>query len=127
MLFELRQTCFLIATAVIWGCTVVAQSMGMDSVGPFTFTAARMILGAAALTVAVYGIRKHLQKHNAEEYARRRSPRYARYLLLGGFWAGFCLYVAQSLQQFGLAMGIGVGKSGFLRCISFLFPCVVTS
>ena len=121
MLFELRQTCFLIATAIIWGCTVVAQSMGMDSVDPFTFTAARMILGAVALTGAVFGIRKYLEKNNPKEFEKRRTPRYSRYLLLGGFWAGFCLFVAQSLQQFGLALGIGVGKSGFIASLYIVF------
>lgn len=121
MMFELRQTCFLLATAVIWGCTVVAQSVGMDSVGPFTFTAARMILGATLLTLAVLFIRKFLAKSNLPEWKRRNDKKYLRRLLWGGLWAGLCLFIAQSLQQFGLALGIGVGKSGFIASLYIVF------
>lgn len=45
-LFQLRQSAILLLTAMIWGATFVAQSLGMDSVGPFTFTTTRMLLGA---------------------------------------------------------------------------------
>ena len=37
----LRQSAILFAAALIWGFTFVAQSVGMDYVGPFTFIAAR--------------------------------------------------------------------------------------
>lgn len=36
----------LLLAAFIWGSTFVAQSVGMASVGPFTFTALRFFLGA---------------------------------------------------------------------------------
>ena len=35
----------LILTALIWGSAFVAQSIGMEYIGPFTFGAARSILG----------------------------------------------------------------------------------
>ena len=47
-LFQLRQSAILLLTAMIWGATFVAQSLGMDSVGPFTFTTTRMLDSAAA-------------------------------------------------------------------------------
>lgn len=39
----------LLLTAVIWGFAFVAQSVGMDYVGAFTFQSIRSLLGAATL------------------------------------------------------------------------------
>ncbi|WP_314226171.1 EamA family transporter [Tepidimonas sp.] len=39
----------MLLTAAIWGSTFVAQQLGMDSVGPFTYTAARLMLGLALI------------------------------------------------------------------------------
>ena len=35
---QLRNSFLLLLTAVIWGVAFVAQSVGMDYVGPYTFT-----------------------------------------------------------------------------------------
>ena len=42
----------LIITALIWGCAFVAQSVGMDYVGPFTFNGTRCIIGGIVLIIA---------------------------------------------------------------------------
>lgn len=39
----------LLLAAIIWGSTFVAQSVGMASVGPFTFTAIRFFIGALVI------------------------------------------------------------------------------
>ena len=41
-------SCALI-TAFIWGTAFVAQDMGMDYIGPLTFTSARLFLGFLTL------------------------------------------------------------------------------
>lgn len=46
---EMRGNLLLLITAAIWGSAFVAQSVGMDYVGPFTFQAVRNLLGALAL------------------------------------------------------------------------------
>lgn len=43
----------LLLTAFIWGSAFVAQSAGMDYIGPFTFNAARSFLGGLALIPVV--------------------------------------------------------------------------
>ena len=58
MLFELRQSLLLLLTATIWGLSFVAQSVGMDHVGPFTFTASRMALGTLVLLPWVFLARR---------------------------------------------------------------------
>lgn len=108
-LFQLRQTVLLLITATIWGLSFVAQSVGMDHVGPFTFTASRMFLGALVLLPFVLWNRSRLAASNPAEHARRTSPAYMKMLLLGGAACGLCLFGGESLQQFGLALGRRTG------------------
>lgn len=35
----------MVITAMIWGSTFVAQSMGMEHIGPFLYTGLRFLLG----------------------------------------------------------------------------------
>ena len=46
---KLRGNLMLLLTALIWGSAFVAQTVGMDHVGPFTFNCVRMFLGALVL------------------------------------------------------------------------------
>ncbi len=41
---QLKNSLLLLLTATIWGVAFVAQSVGMDHVGPFTFNAVRSIM-----------------------------------------------------------------------------------
>ena len=43
----------LFLTAFIWGTAFVAQSVGMDHIGPFTFNSARSFVGGIALIPVV--------------------------------------------------------------------------
>ena len=51
---EIRSSLMLLAAAVIWGVAFVAQSVGMDYVGPFTFNAARSLLGGIVLIPCIF-------------------------------------------------------------------------
>ena len=42
---QIRNSLILLLTALIWGVAFVAQSVGMDYVGPFTFNAVRSLIG----------------------------------------------------------------------------------
>ena len=67
---EIKSTLFLLLAAFIWGVAFVAQSMGMEYVGPYTFNAARFLLGGLVLLpVALYRRNKILQtlKEKPEE------------------------------------------------------------
>ena len=46
---EAKGTIFLLITALIWGSAFVAQSIGMDYIGPFTFSAARNVIAIIVL------------------------------------------------------------------------------
>ncbi len=116
-LFQLRQSLLLLITATIWGATFIAQALGMDNVGPFTFTTGRMVFGVCFLLPIVLLLRARLKKHHADEAARRASPEYRRALLLGSVLCGICLFCGESLQQFGLFNDTEVGKAGFITAL----------
>ena len=44
-----KNAMMLMLAAFIWGTAFVAQSVGMDYLGPFTFNGVRNFVGAAAL------------------------------------------------------------------------------
>ena len=50
----LRHSLLLLLTAAIWGFAFVAQSVGMDYVQPFTFTAARSLIGGIVLLPFIF-------------------------------------------------------------------------
>ena len=46
---KIKNGIMLVLTAFIWGTAFVAQSVGMDYLGPFTFNGVRSLIGGAAL------------------------------------------------------------------------------
>ena len=100
----------LILTALIWGSAFVAQSIGMDYVGPFTFTAVRNIIGGSVLLPCIALINRG--KNTAAQPARPRD----RKLIAGGISCGIALFIASSLQQIGISM-TSVGKAGFITAL----------
>ena len=52
--FVMRQSLLLLLTATIWGVAFVAQSVGMDYMGPCTFNAARFFIGGIVLLPVIW-------------------------------------------------------------------------
>ena len=46
---QIKNVGILLLTAIIWGFAFVAQSVGMDYVGPFTFNCVRFFIGGVVL------------------------------------------------------------------------------
>ncbi len=90
----------LMITALIWGLAFVAQRIGMDHIGPFTYNGVRFLLGASVLI----------------PLALWRSP-VPRWRWAGqsrsAVWAGLALFAAASLQQIGLVY-TSAGNAGFI-------------
>lgn len=101
----------LLLTALIWGTAFVAQSVGMDYVGPFTFNAVRSLIGGVFLIPCMLLLQK-LGFTRSEE----QKPGDRRTLLLGGVCCGAALAVASSLQQIGIQYTT-VGKGGFITAL----------
>ncbi len=100
--FVIRQSLLLLLTATIWGVAFVSQSVGMDYVGPFTFNAARSLIGAAVLVPCIALLKKIQKKEEGPEEVHKKEDK--RTLLRGGICCGVILAVASSFQQFGLLL-----------------------
>ena len=51
---QMRQSLLLLLTATIWGVAFVAQSVGMEYVGPLTFSCVRSLLGGIVLIPCIW-------------------------------------------------------------------------
>lgn len=105
--FILKQSMLLLLAATVWGVAFVAQSVGMEYVGPFTFLASRSILGALVLLPVI----KIREKNSGESKQTDKKT-----LLTGGICCGTLLFLASILQQVGI-MYTTVGKSGFITAM----------
>ncbi len=94
----------LVLCSIIWGSAFVAQSAGMDYVGPFTFNGIRSIIG----TIALIPVANFFNKRSDNP-----SKWFDKELLKGALVCGIFLFSASSCQQIGLQY-TSVGKSGFI-------------
>jgi drug/metabolite transporter (DMT)-like permease len=94
----------LLITAAIWGFAFVAQRVGMNHMGPFTFNALRFSLGALALVPLLIWQRRR----NVDRPALPPGQ-----LILPATLTGLALFAGASLQQVGL-VGTTAGKAGFI-------------
>ncbi|MGN1346298.1 MAG: DMT family transporter [Eubacteriales bacterium] len=94
---------FLITAAVVWGFAFVAQRLGADHVGAFTFNGARFLLGTLSLLPVIL-----LFEKGANDAGRRKVT------LRAGLAAGCLLFLASFLQQVGIEWTDSAGKSGFI-------------
>lgn len=120
---SVKNTGMLFLAALIWGFAFVAQSAGMEYVGPFTFNAVRCIIGALVLVpVALLFKPEETDKEERISTEVEQNGKKATWfernktLLLGGISCGIFLGVATNLQQIGI-MTTSVGKAGFLTAL----------
>lgn len=110
---QFRGALLLTLTALIWGTAFVAQSLGMDHLGPFTFNGVRNFVAALALLPIIFFLRRR-QQRPTEQTADPAKSR--KTLWLGGVLCGVALAVASSLQQIGIQFTTA-GKAGFLTAL----------
>ena len=106
--------CLLIAT-LIWGSTFVAQSVGMDYIGPFTFQASRCFLAVVVL-LPVIGVTDRFKKDGKTFASRWKDKK----LWKTGLLCGIPLFLACNLQQVGI-VDTDAGKTGFLTAMYIVF------
>lgn len=107
---SLRGSLLLLLGSMIWGAAFVAQRVGMDHVGPFTFNGIRMLL-AWLVMIPVTALMEHKNK-NTPGYTAP-DPKDQR---LSGMICGALLFIATSLQQMGL-VSTTAGKAGFITAL----------
>ena len=114
---KLLGTLYLIVAVLIWGSTFVAQSVGMDSLGPFTFQTCRCILAVAFLVPAI----ALFERKDLKNYFRKWLD---KKLWFAGALCGIALFAAASLQQVSL-VHTDAGKAGFLTALYVVLVPVI--
>lgn len=103
MKIKIKSTVLLFLTAIIWGFAFVAQRVGADYVGTFTFNGIRFLLGSFSLIPVILIFER-------EEYNKKKMLK----TLAVSLAAGTILFIAASLQQYGVVLTGSAGKAGFL-------------
>lgn len=107
---QTQGTLALLLGTFIWGMAFIAQSVGMNLIGPFTFQAIRCLLGVLFLfPVTILFDRKIGVKESLKKW---KNPT----LWISSIICGVALFIATSLQQVGLVYTTP-GKAGFLTAM----------
>lgn len=103
---QLKGSLSIILATVIWGSTFVAQSVGVESIGPFSFLSIRCFLAVIALLLVLF-------LRNRKDFVKiLTDPR----LWKAGIPCGVALFAATALQQIGLIYTTA-GKGGFITAM----------
>ncbi len=115
---QLKGSLMLLLAAFIWGSTFVAQDKALTQ--PFTFICCRMLLGSVVLlpVIAVFDI---IAKKRGKVPKDFKVLSFTKTELLSGCICGVILFIAASLQQYGIffypSEQAAAGKSGFITAL----------
>ena len=101
----------MLLCTVIWGLAFVAQSVGMEHIGPFTFQAVRCFLAVVGL-VPITMIADRFKRDGQNFISRWKDKN----LWKAGVLCGIPLFLACNMQQVGL-VDTDAGKSAFLTAM----------
>ncbi len=121
----------LFLAACIWGFAFVAQSVGMDYMGPLTFNSVRFLIGGTVLLPLIYAqgcVRKSAASQHAPcaagkenrdgrtGFAGAGQKNGVGITLKGGICCGLAICFASVFQQLGIQYTT-VGKAGFITTL----------
>ena len=113
---QFTATILLILAALIWGTAFVAQSTGMEFIGPLTFTNIRFLIGA--LLVAPLAFKERELFFNVED-----AKKIKLYIIL--FLTGCSLLMGSYLQQYAL-LYTKIGNAAFLTILYVPFVPIIS-
>ena len=111
---QFTATLCLIGAALIWGTAFVAQTTGMEFVGPLTFTNIRFIIGG--LLVLPFALKEVSRFSNLVKKKR---------LIIVVLLTGFCLLIGSYLQQYALQY-TKIGNAAFLTILYVPFVPIIS-
>ena len=119
----------LLLTAVIWGTAFVFQRVGMDSIEPVTFNAARMWLAAAAIGLVAVLTGKKSDSQDKKPVSgltdtRDKAQERRKNTIIGGICCGSFLTAASLFQQMGVVYTTA-GKAGFITAMYMLLVPII--
>lgn len=110
-----KSNLLLLLAAAIWGFAFVAQRVGMDYIGPFTFNGVRFALGGFSLVPLIILFKS--RRASGAGYEVKSSWPF-------GLLTGLVLFIAVSLQQIGLIYTT-VGKAAFITGLYIVLVPVI--
>ncbi len=116
---QMQGSLLLVIATIIWGSAFVAQSVGMNHVGPFTFQAVRCSLAVIGLIPVIF-LMDRGRKDGKSFFSRWADKK----LWIGGILCGIPLFLACNLQQLGL-VDTDAGKSAFLTTMYIVIVPII--
>lgn len=99
----------LLTAAFVWGVAFAAQTAGAEHLSAFSYTAIRYAIGVIPLFPIAYFL--ELRK---KDYKKVISS------VKHGFLCGSIMFIAITLQQYGIQLTKTSGKAGFITCLYIL-------
>ena len=118
--FFSRSNLLLILASIIWGCAFVAQNVGMNYIGPWTFSTIRFLIAGFSL-LAIIPILDKKRTHVIRPKTKEEKMK----LLLGSVLCGLALSIGSIVQQIAM-LTVPVAKAGFLTTLYVLFVPMIT-
>ena len=123
---KMQSNILLLFTALIWGSSFVAQKSGMDYIEPFTFNGIRMVIGGLVLIPFILLMdRKKACDGAAEPMSDEEKAKARKKIIAGGICCGLAIFVASSLQQFGVSYTTA-GKAGFITTLYVVIVPIIS-
>lgn len=116
---QIKASACLLATAIIWGLGIVIQKDGMGSIGPFLYSALRMLIGSVTLCVMLLVNDKLHGKVSVDKTSQPDKTLY-----IGGIVTGILMFFAANLQQIGLVY-TNAGKTAFITALYMLLVPII--
>ena len=114
---EFKSSIMLFFTSIIWGLAFVAQTQGMEFIGPFTFTAARSLVAIIFLYLTYVFFNKTSKSYREQKFDMKRTIR-------GGVLCGLVFTFGINFQQIGLVYTTA-GKASFLTALYIVFIPII--
>ncbi len=118
--FFSKSNLLLILASIIWGCAFVAQNVGMNYIGPWTFSTIRFLIAGFSL-LAIIPILDKKRTHVIRPKTKEEKMK----LLSGSVLCGLALSIGSIVQQIAM-LTVPVAKAGFLTTLYVLFVPMIT-
>lgn len=116
---QFKGVLMLTITAIVWGSSFVAQSVGMETVEAFTFMGIRTLLGALVLMpIVLFRDIKAKKTYSAEKLAEKKIA--DKKVWIYGALLGVVLCAASNFQQFSFYYSTS-GRIAFITALYMFF------
>ena len=120
---QIRNTLLLVLTALIWGCTFVAQSLGAEHVEASTFLASRSWIAGITLLPVIAVMDSRSKRAGLPVIPQTQEEK--KTLIIGGIACGIFLFLAGTTQQIGIGQTT-TAKAGFITALYVILVPIFT-